>query len=182
MLLPLYIQFRFFNPLSVFQFTSIPDGVNLINTPFPFLLLSITALGFKNGLFIYMFRQYFKNMPYALEEAAYIDGCGPYRTFAKIMIPGAVPLIATVLLFSFVWQFTDGYYATILTPNFKILSVMAREAGYQLAQLKLENTNTLRIDLYNNVMTFLLMLPLLILYVFTQKLFVQSIEKSGIVG
>jgi multiple sugar transport system permease protein len=181
-LLPLYIQFQNFNIVGIFNFFTVSSGINLINTPTPFILMSLTAIGFKNGLYIYMLKQYFTNMPYLLEEAAYIDGCGPYKTFYKIMLPGAIPLMATIFLFTFVWQFTDSYYTTILTPNFDVLSVVCTQAGYMLASLKLENTNSLRIELYNNVMIFLVMFPLLILYLFTQKLFVQSIETSGIVG
>ena len=181
-LLPLYIQFQNFNVLNIFNFFTIPSGVNLINTYWPFVLLSATCNGFKNGLYIYLFRQYFAGVPYVLEEAAYIDGCGPYKTFFKIMLPGAIPIMSTVFLLSFVWQFTDGYYSTILTPNFDILSVISSEAGYRLAGVMLENTNALRVNLYNNIMVFLIILPLLILYLFTQKAFVQSIESSGIVG
>ncbi|MBR4072597.1 MAG: carbohydrate ABC transporter permease, partial [Clostridia bacterium] len=83
-LLPVFIQFQYFNIFSIFNFFTIPDGINLINTYWPFVLLSITCNGFKNGLYIYLLRQYFTGVPYVLEEAAYIDGCGPYRTFFKI--------------------------------------------------------------------------------------------------
>ena len=103
-LLPLYIRFHFFGITNIFQFSGIFSGIDLINTYWPFLLLSGTALGFKNGLYIYLLRQHFKNMPMVLEEAAYIDGCGPFKTFLRIMIPGSVPMLVTVFLFSFVWQ------------------------------------------------------------------------------
>ena len=62
-LLPLYIRFHFFGITNIFQFSGIFSGVDLINTYWPFLLLSGTALGFKNGLYIYLLRQHFKNMP-----------------------------------------------------------------------------------------------------------------------
>ena len=115
-LLPLYIRFHFFGITNIFQFSGIFSGVDLINTYWPFLLLSGTALGFKNGLYIYLLRQHFKNMPMALEEAAYIDGCGPFRTFLRIMLPGSVPMLVTVFLFSFVWQWNDTESSSLKSP------------------------------------------------------------------
>ena len=121
-LLPLYIRFHFFGITNIFQFSGIFSGVDLINTYWPFLLLSGTALGFKNGLYIYLLRQHFKNMPMALEEAAYIDGCGPFRTFLRIMLPGSVPMLVTVFLFSFVWQWNDTVYSGIFFPEIPTLA------------------------------------------------------------
>ena len=77
-LLPLYLKFKAF--LGVFK---------LIGTAWPLVILSMTGLGIKNGLYIFMFRQFFRNMPKELEEASYLDGCGTLRTFTKIMLPSA---------------------------------------------------------------------------------------------
>lgn len=75
-LLSLYFQFQYFSPLSIFSLGMSLQGANLIGTPWPLLILSATAVGFKNGLYIFMLRQHFKNVPKELEEAASIDGCG----------------------------------------------------------------------------------------------------------
>ena len=177
-LLPLYIRFHFFGITNIFQFSGIFSGVDLINTYWPFLLLSGTALGFKNGLYIYLLRQHFKNMPMALEEAAYIDGCGPFRTFLRIMLPGSVPMLVTVFLFSFVWQWNDTVYSGIFFPEIPTLAnklsgmvFTTMGAGTTLMSAVLESPKF-----------FLLITPIVILYLFTQKLFVQSISRSGIVG
>ena len=79
--------------------------------------MSLTCMGLKNGLYIYMMRQYFKGIPTSLEEAAYVDGCGTFHTFVKIMLPDAMPTIASCFLFSFVWQWTDIFYTRLFLPS-----------------------------------------------------------------
>ena len=176
-LLPLYIRFHFFGITNIFQFSGIFSGVDLINTYWPFLLLSGTALGFKNGLYIYLLRQHFKNMPMALEEAAYIDGCGPFRTFLRIMLPGSVPMLVTVFLFSFVWQWNDTVYSGIFFPEIPTLA-----NKYGMVFTTMGAGTTLMSAVLESPKFFLLITPIVILYLFTQKLFVQSISRSGIVG
>lgn len=177
-LLPLYIRFHFFGITNNFQFSGIFSGVDLINTYWPFLLLSGTALGFKNGLYIYLLRQHFKNMPMALEEAAYIDGCGPFRTFLRIMLPGSVPMLVTVFLFSFVWQWNDTVYSGIFFPEIPTLA----NKLYGMVFTTMGAGTTLMSAVLESPKFFLLITPIVILYLFTQKLFVQSISRSGIVG
>ena len=177
-LLPLYIRFHFFGITNIFQFSGIFSGVDLINTYWPFLLLSGTALGFKNGLYIYLLRQHFKNMPMALEEAAYIDGCGPFRTFLRIMLPGSVPMLVTVFLFSFVWQWNDTVYSGIFFPEIPTLA----NKLYGMVFTTMCAGTTLMSAVLESPKFFLLITPIVILYLFTQKLFVQSISRSGIVG
>ena len=177
-LLPLYTRFHFFGITNIFQFSGIFSGVDLINTYWPFLLLSGTALGFKNGLYIYLLRQHFKNMPMALEEAAYIDGCGPFRTFLRIMLPGSVPMLVTVFLFSFVWQWNDTVYSGIFFPEIPTLA----NKLYGMVFTTMGAGTTLMSAVLESPKFFLLITPIVILYLFTQKLFVQSISRSGIVG
>ena len=177
-LLPLYIRFHFFGITNIFQFSGIFSGVDLINTYWPFLLLSGTALGFKNGLYIYLLRQHFKNMPMALEEAAYIDGCGPFRTFLRIMLPGSVPMLVTVFLFSFVWQWNDTVYSGIFFPEIPTLA----NKLYGMVFTTMGAGTSLMSAVLESPKFFLLITPIVILYLFTQKLFVQSISRSGIVG
>ena len=177
-LLPLYIRFHFFGITNIFQFSGIFSGVDLINTYWPFLLLSGTALGFKNGLYIYLLRQHFKNMPMALEEAAYIDGCGPIRTLLTIMLPGSVPMLVTVFLFSFVWQWNDTVYSGIFFPEIPTLA----NKLYGMVFTTMGAGTTLMSAVLESPKFFLLITPIVILYLFTQKLFVQSISRSGIVG
>ena len=52
------------------------------------LIPAMLGNGIRGGLFIYIFRQTFRGMPKELEEAAYIDGCGPFKAFLKVIVPG----------------------------------------------------------------------------------------------
>lgn len=166
-LLPLYFEFKY----GI-------KGVDFTGTIIPFILLSITAMGFRNGLYIYILRQYYKNIPYILEEAACIDGCGPFKTFYKIMLPGALPMLITVFLFSFVWQWNDVYYSQVLAPNLDLMTIKL----YSLKFLSLGSFS----DIYNAMLEtpkfFLLVTPLIFIYMFTQRFFTESIERSGTVG
>lgn len=178
-LLPLYLKFRFFNPLQILQFGGTLSGVPLTDTIWPFILLSITAVAYKNGLYIFLLRQHFKNQPVVLEEAAYIDGCNDFKTFIRIMLPGAIPMLITVFLFSFVWTWNDYYYTQLLAPDLPTLS-------NKLLNITFSSVNSTVADMYASMLQcpkfFLLVGPLVILYLFTQRFFTESIEKSGIVG
>lgn len=124
-----YFQFQYFSPLSIFSLGMSLQGANLIGTPWPLLILSATAVGFKNGLYIFMLRQHFKNVPKELEEAASIDGCGAFQTFFRVILPGAKPMLSSILLFSFVWQWNDYFYTTTLTPGMKIFTTVISGVG-----------------------------------------------------
>jgi multiple sugar transport system permease protein len=179
MLTPLYLRFKYFGILNIFQFTGNLSGIDLTNTIFPFILLSITSVAFKNGLYIYLLRQYFKGLPTALEEAAYIDGCGHVKTFYKIMLPGAVPMLITVFLFAFVWQWNDQYYAFTLAPNLPLLQTKINTiTSANLSQMG----NSILTNMLANAKLMLVIAPVIVLYIFAQNFFTESIERSGITG
>ncbi|MBQ9860183.1 MAG: carbohydrate ABC transporter permease [Clostridia bacterium] len=178
---PMFLRFKYFNPLYIFKLTgsfSAATTLNLTGTWIPFLLLSLTAIGFKNGLFIFMQRQYFRNQPVAIEEAAYVDGCGPFRTFVSIMLPGALPIILTTFLLSFVWGWNDMFYTQALAPELPLLASKMFGVAFEAF-----STGSPVMDAYlENAKLFLLIFPLIILYIFTQRHFTESIERSGLVG
>ena len=103
--LPLYTQFRSFGIRGLFT-------VNLIDTMWTMYLPAITANGIRSGLMILIFRQFFRGLPKELEDAAYIDGCGPLRTFIRVMIPNAGSAFLTVFLFSVVGVSVDYYFCS----------------------------------------------------------------------
>lgn len=148
---------------------------SLINTMWPITILSLTGMGLRNGLYIFMFRQSFKNMPHELEEAAYIDGCGPFKTFFSVMLPSARSIIVTVSLFAFSWAWTDTFYNDLF---FGERTVLASAVGL----LSKTFEESIMDSMLQNVGAVLAILPLAILYLFAQKAFVQSVERSGIVG
>lgn len=162
-LVPLFTKFRFFL-----------GSINLIDTPLPMLIMGLTCTGFKNGLYVFLFRQFFRNVPTELNEAASLDGYGPYRTFLHIMIPTAVPMLTTVFLLSFSWQWTDTLYNSLFFKNTPLLAntVSAVAAG-ELRAVAGDLTNAAAL---------LAVLPLALVYIFAQKAFVGSIDRAGLVG
>ncbi|MFW5787796.1 MAG: carbohydrate ABC transporter permease, partial [Halanaerobiales bacterium] len=116
-MIPIYLNFRFFNFFGLIG----ESGFNLLNSYWPFILTSLTATGMRNGLFIFIMRQFFKGMPRGLEEAAKVDGAGPLKVFFRVMLPGAAPAILIVFLFSFVWQWNDTFYTNLYLAGGKFL-------------------------------------------------------------
>ncbi len=181
-LLPQFLQFHYFSPVTMSTFGNVLTGLNLIGTPVPLILLSMTAVSFKNGLFIFMLRQYFKNLPRELEEVASIDGCGFFMTFMKIILPGAKTMMITVLLFAFVFQWNDYFFTTVLTPGLHVFSTIIVNIGDSIAVSQGIWVGNMHGMLYDSAAMILFILPLIILYAFTQRYFVESIERSGLVG
>ena len=175
-MVPLYLNWRFFD-----LFGLIPGGgVNLLGTRWPFILTSLTGTGLRNGLFILVMRQFFAGMPTSLEEAAYVDGASPLRTFFTIMLPGAVPAMVTVFLFAFVWQWNDAFLTTLyLDSNY--LPVALTNLSRTLAK-HLEMNDPQYFSLIVNAGSMLMIAPLLIMYAVLQKYFVESIDRTGLVG
>lgn len=173
-MVPQYMNFRFFDILGI-----IPEGgFNLINSYWPFILPALTGNGLRNGLFIFVMRQFFKGMPDNLEEAAYVDGAGPFRTFLRVMLPGATSSIVIVFLFSFVWMWTNEYQISLFLSNDSaflptLLADLENVVWYDDPQ---------RFSLMSNAAMLLFIAPLLLLYMFMQRYFIESIERTGIVG
>ncbi len=189
--LSLFMKFRYFDILGIVNFlgggvTNAVDilestSINLINTNWPLYILSATGLAYKNGLYIFLLRQFFKGIPDELEESAYLDGSGVFRTFFTIIIPLSVTMLVTVFMFSFCWQWTDNFYTdlfyttagdTLLPDIVKIpKSLDTAYAGQALYTAAIRNTCGI-----------LIIAPLIVLYLFGQKYIVQGIERSGITG
>ncbi|MBQ7725952.1 MAG: carbohydrate ABC transporter permease [Clostridia bacterium] len=182
-----YRNFDFFGITRLLHLIipAIPATVKLVNTVWTFILPAFFASGLRAGLFIFIFRQFFAGMPRDLEEAAMIDGCGAFRTFVQVMLPLARSAFITVLLFSFVWHWNDYFSATMYFNDNQPISVMLNQMQSLLQDAKLFNfvTNTPdEIRTYLQAGCLLTILPPLILYIFTQRFFTESIERTGIVG
>ena len=182
----LYMNFQRFDIFGIFTaITGKP--LNLHGSVTPYVLMSMTCMGLKNGLYIYMLRQYFRGIPKSLEEAAYVDGCGTMHTFVRIMLPDAVPTIMSCFLFSFVWQWTDLFYTrnfltTTSRPIFStelstIVSRMSRYFSNDASKPIIVPAG--RQQQLISIGVLICCIPLVILYIFTQRTFVKSIALSG---
>ncbi|MBR4627558.1 MAG: carbohydrate ABC transporter permease [Ruminococcus sp.] len=177
--LPLFFQFRFFGIKGVFS-------RNLIDSVWTMYLPAMTANGIRSGLMILIFRQFFRGLPRELEDAAYIDGCGPFMTFVRVMIPNAIPAFLTVFLFSIVWYWNDYYVSTMFFHNTRTVSTMLYNLDSELS-LRMFGDATIKMSpreqiVWKQASCLLSITPLLILYTFLQKYFTEGIERSGLVG
>lgn len=177
-------------------------GINLIGNVGAMFIMSAFGQGIRSAIFIYLFRQFFRGLPPELEESAQIDGAGVLRTFWSVMLPNARGAIVTVSLFSFVWQWNDYYFANLFAYSeggfavlatrlaggterlFTIISgwVSRGEEFFRNFTDESIRQNSLFHGLISNTAALMMMLPVLIGYFFFQKLFVESIERTGIVG
>ncbi len=184
---PLNSYFGSFDFLGLVKLFNGGKPKNLLNSMTPYMLMSLTCMGLKNGLYIYMLRQYFRGVPKSLEEAAYIDGCGTLHTFTKIMLPDAVPIIMSCFLFAFVWQWTDLFYTRNFLPVgmsifSKKLSNMVSQMAYYFSKEAGGRSITIpaaRSQQFISIGVVFCSTPLIILYCFTQKTFVKSLAMTG---
>ena len=180
----LYMTFSKFDILGIFKATT-GDTLSIRTSIWPYIMMCLTCMGLKDGLYIYMLRQYFKGVPESLEEAAYVDGCGTMHTFLKIMLPDAVPIIASCFLFSFVWQWTDLFYSRNFLSGYTLYAVQmstmtTRMGRYYSTSLTdaITVTNGRSLQLISIAVLFCC-IPLIILYCFTQRTFVESLAMTG---
>lgn len=177
--LPLYTQFRCFGIKGIFS-------INLIDSMACMYLPAATGNGIRSGLMILIFRQFFRGMPKELEDAAYLDGCSPFGTFLRVMMPNALSSLLTVFLFSVVFYWNDYYVSSTFFTNNKTVSLMLKNLSSQLS-LMLFNDATVQISAREQIVwmeagCLISIMPILIMYIFLQKYFTEGIERSGIVG
>jgi multiple sugar transport system permease protein len=176
-MVPLFLRFRFFDLFGLFNLIT-GSPLNLIDSIAPMTILSITGLGLKNGLFIFVMRQFFKGVPEELEEAALIDGYDIFRTYLRIILPISIPMLIAIFILAFCWQWTDTFYSTIFFSSYPVVAraifTMPSLGGYWET---VYHANTL---LHTGVL--LAILPVIALFIFVQKWLVTGIERSGIVG
>ena len=161
--------------------------INLRSSVLAYVLMGLTCMGLKNGLYIYMMRQYFKGIPTSLEEAAYVDGCGTMHTFLKIMLPDAMPTIASCFLFGFVWQWTDIFYTRLFLPS-SAISIYSNQMASMVSRMgRYFSADASKPIIVPNgrqqqlifIAVLICCVPLIILYIFTQRTFVESLAMSG---
>lgn len=177
-IIPQYVLFYKMDFLGILglvnQLTGTDLRVSILDTPFAFWIPSALGVGLKGGLFIYIFMQFFKSLPKEIEEAAWIDGAGPFRTFTSLVIPSSGTAVVTVLIFSVVWNWSDAFLPSMFLTDKYPLSVQleylqdflfgSSDPGPLLAGC------------------LLFLAPAILFYVLLQKKFIASISTSGLTG
>ena len=178
-----YMQFRFFDLFGLLNGVLGSNG--LLNTYFPFFIKSLFGQGLRNGLYVYLFVQFYRGTPMELEEAAQVDGAGPWKTFVRIAFPNARPIVVTLCVISAVWQWNDVFFAHLLAPQMDLLASNVSN----IASMLLGDFNTsflveepARLSAAKNAAAILLSVPLIVFFAVIQRYFTENLERSGIVG
>lgn len=185
LVIPLSLNYQFFGFGYVVDLLNLIPGVNipyisLMDTPFTFWLPSLFGVGLRSGLFIFIYRQFFMGLPKELEEASWIDGCNPLMTFFRVVIPSSGVVFLTVAIFAIIWHWNEYYQSVIyFSSEFPLAVTLSniksgalREAGYQ-DQFAAPAVSAACL---------MFIAPVLTMYLFLQKKFIQSIDRVGIVG
>lgn len=180
------IRFRGREPLFILllatmmipgQVTMIPvyilfKELGWINTYLPLIVPAF----FGGGAFsIFLLRQFFRGIPYEMEEAARIDGCGPLATWWRIVLPLSFPALATVAIFSFMGAWND-YMGPLIYINDTDKFTLALGLSLFKGQYGVDTPHLMM------AATLVVLIPVLLLFFFAQKHFIQGIVISGVKG
>jgi len=182
--IPTYINFKDLDILRILSFGLLNDGIeiNLLGKLWVFYLPSAMGMGLKSGLFVFIFRQFFRGLPSQLEQAAKIDGCGAFRTFVRIIMPLSGSVYLTVFLFSFVWHWNDYYYSVMYMGGTKTMATALATLRTSLASQGVQIYDSIDLITYLQTGCLVMIVPLLVIYLFAQRFFIQGIERTGITG
>lgn len=186
-IIPLTVNYSHLDVLGilglVYKITGIDLRINILNSPLSFWLPSLFAAGLRSGIMIYIYMQFFKNLPKEFEEAAWVDGATPMRTFLQIIIPSSSVVILTVTVFSVIWHWNDYQLAVMfMNKNFPLsvslsnLEDLLTTKGYWTT-----GGDPTAIALMMAA-CLLFILPPLVMYIFIQHWFIESVDRVGITG
>lgn len=144
-----------------------------VDTYMPFWMPALLAC---YPFFIFMQIQFLRGIPKELDESAYIDGCNPFMTYLRILFPLLKPSIFSVVIFQTLWRWNDYFNNLIYISSVK---------NYTLSlALKMSIDGQGAATPWNQVlaMSFVSIIPPILLYFFAQKYFVEGITAGGIKG
>lgn len=160
--------------------------LGLINSKLSMYLPALMGNGIRSGFMIFIFCQFFKGLPKEIEDSAYIDGCGRFRAFLSIMLPNAKSALLTVFLFSVVFYWNDYYISSLFFTDNQTVALMVKNLDSRLS-VKLFNSSAVKASPREQIVwleagCLISVSPMLIMYTFLQRYFIEGIERSGIVG
>jgi multiple sugar transport system permease protein len=147
-----------------------------INTYLPLVVPSF----FADAFFIFMLRQFFRSIPMELSEAARIDGASEVQTLLQIILPLSKPALTVVALFAFLGAWND-YLGPLIYINSEpqwTLALAIQRMGRAMSEV---GNKTLAYPYLMAVSTIVTM-PILVVFYFAQRAFIEGISLSGLKG
>ncbi|MFB9273442.1 carbohydrate ABC transporter permease [Cohnella cellulosilytica] len=156
------------------------------------MINSIWGLVLGGGLPVFnviLVMNYIRNMPKELEESALIDGAGPWRILFGILMPLAMPVLATVLVFTIVYHWNEFFQGLVLMNKAERYPLQSyiRQVAVVIDPTRMDEESVKRMSNLSNqtlnaAKIFISMLPLLVIYPFLQKYFVKGITLGSVKG
>ena len=158
-------------PVTLVPVYEIFRDMGIVNTLWPLFLRSF----FGNAFLIFMLRQFFTSIPRELEDAARIDGANIAQIIVKVIVPLSKPAIATVIIFTFWWTWNSFLepFIFLSSPDLFPVSVGLNFFNDQYGTIFYDRL------ISASVMS---MLPMILLFFFAQRYFIEGIQMTGIKG
>ncbi len=159
-------------------------SIKMIGTALPQVAMALLGQGIYSTVLILIFYNFFNMIPRVLDEAAMIDGAGPLQVFYHVVVRLSMSTVLVVFLFSFVWNWNETYVTgTLVAGTIELLPGKLNLFDQQFESLISSAGSAFRLnEAYKMAATFISILPLIVLYLFVQKQFIQGIENTGITG
>ena len=180
------LRFRFRGPMFAFMIATIMlphhailipqyiifNKLGMVNTYWPLILPKFLA---TEAFFVFLIVQFMRGLPRELEEAARIDGCGPFRSFFQIVLPLTRPALITTAIFTFIWTWNDFFpqLISLLDPDKFTLTLALRsfvDASSQSAFGPMF------------AMSVIALLPIVLFFLAFQRFLVEGMASSGLKG
>lgn len=159
-------------------------SIQLIGTALPQAAMALMGQGVYSTVLILVFYTAFNMIPTVLDEAAQIDGASAIKVFWFVVVKMSATTILVVFLFSFVWNWNETYITgTLMRNNIELLPAKLNMFNSEFDSLVSAQGGAFKLnEAYKMAATLISISPLLILYAFVQKQFIQGIENTGITG
>jgi len=180
-MIPSYMQMQSFNVLGIGFIIKLFTGSypDIYNTPLAIFIPALLANGIRGSMYIFIFRQFFRGLPRDLEDASNIDGAGFLQTFLRVIVPLSGPPFLVVFLLSTLWYWNDGitvsfFFDSAQTIGARLVNIIGANA---ISGGEFTITQILAFQQAGALLT---IAPPLILFLFLQRRFVESIDKTGL--
>ncbi len=154
-----------------FQILVIPVFIILVKLAWINTYWALIAPSLANAFGIFLFAQFFKTIPYELEEAAYIDGASRWTVLWRILVPLSRPAITTLFLFTFIAEWNDLFKPLVFTSTKSMRTVQLGLTVFQ-EQFKVDYALLMAAVVF-------VTLPSVLLFFLGQKQFIKGIATSG---
>jgi multiple sugar transport system permease protein len=180
------LRFRMRGPLFAFMITTIMlphhailipqyvifNELGMVNTYWPMILPKFLA---TDAFFVFLIVQFMRGLPRELEEAARIDGCGPFRSFFQVILPLTRPALITTAIFTFIWTWNDFFTQLIylFDPEKFTLTLALRSF------VDASSVSSFGPMFALSVIT---LLPVVLFFLAFQRFLVEGVSTSGLKG